>query len=317
VKCAFVFPGQGSQSVGMQASLAAAFPAVTETYAEASSLLGFDLWQLVQQGPQEKLDQTVVTQPAMLTAGVAAWRCWQAAGGPAPVAAAGHSLGEFTALVCSGALDFAEAVALVKRRARLMQEAVPGGSGAMAAILGLDDQLVMDVCAAAAQGQVVSAVNFNSPGQVVIAGERDAVGRAAENARAAGAKRAMLLSVSVPSHCALMEPAAAELAKRLEQTAFLEPAFPVISNVDVAPYRNAADIRDGLRRQLFSPVRWMETVQVMAGRGVDVMIECGPGKVLVGLLKRIDRALAGGAIENTESLQAALELCGVQDGATR
>jgi len=301
----------------MQASLAAAFPAVTETYAEASSLLGFDLWQLVQQGPQEKLDQTVVTQPAMLTAGVAAWRCWQAAGGPAPVAAAGHSLGEFTALVCSGALDFAEAVALVKRRARLMQEAVPGGSGAMAAILGLDDQLVMDVCAAAAQGQVVSAVNFNSPGQVVIAGERDAVGRAAENARAAGAKRAMLLSVSVPSHCALMEPAAAELAKRLEQTAFLEPAFPVISNVDVAPYRNAADIRDGLRRQLFSPVRWMETVQVMAGRGVDVMIECGPGKVLVGLLKRIDRALAGGAIENTESLQAALELCGVQDGATR
>jgi [acyl-carrier-protein] S-malonyltransferase len=294
----------------MQQSLAAHYPEVEQTYAEAGAVLGFDLWRLVQDGPREELDRTVVTQPAMLAAGVSTWRCWLAAGGPLPGIAAGHSLGEYAALVAAGALDFTAAVSLVRQRAELMQAAVPAGSGAMAAVLGLDDQAVIEVCAAAAEGQVVSAVNFNSPGQVVIAGDREAVERAAAMAKAAGAKRAMLLSVSVPSHCALMKPAADELAKRLGDTAFTDTRFPVINNVDVEPYTDAAHIRDGLERQLYSPVRWVETVHKLTAEGARPVVECGPGKVLAGLVKRIDRSIEGAAIDSAESLQAALDRCG-------
>lgn len=307
---AIVFPGQGSQSQGMQAALADAYPEVERTYAEAGEVLGYDLWKLVADGPAEELDRTVVTQPAMLAAGVAAFRCWQAAGGPAPAVATGHSLGEYSALVSAGALDFAAAVGLVRRRAELMQEAVPAGSGAMAAVLGLDDETVVEVCAAAAEGQVVSAVNFNSPGQVVIAGDRAAVERAAEQAKARGAKRAMLLSVSVPSHCALMAPAAEELAARLAETEFQTPAFPVISSADAAPYRSADAIRDGLGRQLHSPVRWVETVRALTAAGATCVVESGPGKVLTGLMKRIDRSVPARAVDDPASLDAAIQQCG-------
>jgi len=307
VTLALVFPGQGSQSLGMQAELAEAFPVVRETYAEASEQLGYDLWQRVQVGPQDELDRTVVTQPAMLTAGVAAWRAWRNAGGDAPVYMAGHSLGEYTALVCSGALEFPVAVRLVQRRAELMQGAVAPGQGAMAAILGLDDEAVRTACAGAAQGQVVSAVNFNSPGQVVIAGDADAVSRATEAAKAAGAKRAMLLSVSVPSHCALMKPAANELAGTLADLDIRAPAIPVISNVDVAPYRDAAGIRDGLARQLYSPVRWSETVTWLAANGVTRLVESGPGKVLAGLTRRIDRNLAATCLDTPASVHEAVQ----------
>lgn len=304
---AVVFPGQGSQSLGMQAELASAFPVVLETYTEASDQLGYDLWQRVQTGPQDELDRTVVTQPAMLTAGVAAWRAFCQGGGSSPAYMAGHSLGEYTALVCSGALEFPVAVRLVQRRAELMQGAVPPGHGAMAAILGLDDDAVRKACADAAQGQVVSAVNFNSPGQVVIAGEAEAVNRATEAAKAAGAKRAMLLSVSVPSHCALMRPAADELARTLADLEIEAPVMPVISNVDVAPYRDAAGIRNGLARQLYSPVRWSETVAWFAANGVTRLIESGPGKVLAGLTRRIDRNLAATCLDTPVSLQEAIQ----------
>ncbi len=303
---AFVFPGQGSQSVGMLAELAAAHPVVLETFAEASAALGYDLWQLTQAGPAEELNQTHITQPAMLSAGVAAWRVWQARGGATPAVMAGHSLGEYTALVCGGALAFADAVTLVAERGRFMQEAVPAGSGAMAAILGLDDAQVIDACAQAAQGEVVSAVNFNSPGQVVIAGQAKAVERAVEAAKAMGAKRAVLLPVSVPSHCALMQPAAERLAARLAAITVQTPAIPVINNVDVTAATDPAVIRDALARQLHSPVRWVETVQKMAGDGVDALVECGPGKVLVGLNKRIVKEMKSFAIFDAASLDEAL-----------
>lgn len=304
---AFVFPGQGSQSPGMQAALALAYGQLQETYREASEVLGFDLWRLTQEGPNEKLDETVVTQPAMLTAGVAAWRVWQAEGGATPRYMAGHSLGEYTALVCAGALGFVDALRLVGVRAAAMQAAVPAGQGAMAAVLGLDDDTVAQVCRDAAEGDVVSAVNFNSPGQVVIAGSRAAVERAAELARAAGARRAMLLSVSVPSHCELMQPAAERLEAALADTDFRTPQIDVLSNVDVSAYRDAAQIRDGLVRQLCNPVRWVETVRHMAEAGVTTVVECGPGKVLTGLNRRIDKSLAGHFIETPESLRAALD----------
>ena len=307
---AMVFPGQGSQSVGMQAELAEVYPVVRATYAEASDCLGFDLWSLVQSGPDEKLAETRVTQPAMLAAGVAAYRVWQTAGGPRPAVVAGHSLGEYTALVAAEAMGFADAVALVATRARLMQEAVKQGEGAMAAILGLDDAAVRGVCAEAANGQVVEAVNFNSPGQVVIAGHREAVERAANAARAAGARRAMLLSVSVPSHCALMRPAAEQLAVHLQQANIAEPVIPVISNVDVMAYKTATEIRDGLVRQLYSPVRWVETIESIAAQGVSCLVECGPGKVLAGLVRRIDKNLQGSVIESPESLSGALQQAG-------
>lgn len=302
-----VFPGQGSQAVGMQAELAVEFGEIMATYAEASEQLGYDLWNLVQTGTTDQLAETVVTQPAMLTAGVAAWRVWQTAGGPEPQQLAGHSLGEYTALVCAESLAFADAVSLVKRRAELMQAAVPAGKGAMAAILGMDDDAVIDVCNNAAAGQVVSAVNFNSPGQVVIAGDRDAVERATVLAKEGGAKRAIILNVSVPSHCALMTDAADELAEALAGTEFADTHVPVINNVDVMPYENPEQIRDGLKRQLFSPVRWVGTVHYLIANGTDQVIECGPGKVLAGLAKRIDRSLAASCIDTPVSLQKILQ----------
>ena len=303
---AMVFPGQGSQSTGMQSELAQSFSEVRATYDEASRQLGYDLWDLVQNGDPEKLNETVVTQPAMLTAGIAAWRCWLSAGGATPVHLAGHSLGEYTALVVAGALNFVDALNLVKKRAELMQDAVPSGSGAMAAILGLDDDVVAAVCESAALGEVVSPVNFNSPGQVVIAGSKAAVERAAAGAKDAGARRALMLSVSVPSHCALMQPAADALAETLQATDISAPQIAVLNNVDVAQYLAADDIREGLRRQLFSPVRWAETVRFLIDGGTSKIIECGPGKVLAGLGKRIDRSVPVTCIDSPALLEQAL-----------
>lgn len=305
---AFIFPGQGSQAVGMLAELAQQHPQVEATYAEASLVLGYDLWALVQQGPESDLNQTAHTQPAMLAAGVAVWRVWQASAGKPPARLAGHSLGEYTALVCAGAISFSDAVALVAKRGELMQQAVPDGAGAMAAILGLEDAAVRKVCAEAGQGEVVEAVNFNAPGQVVIAGTQAAVTRAAALAKEAGAKRALLLPVSVPSHCALMQPAAQKLAAYLEQIAWQAPRIPVVSNVDVAVYETAAAIRDGLVRQLYQPVRWVEVIQSLVAAGADSFIECGPGKVLTGLNKRIVPEVRTLAVYDTPTLAQATAL---------
>ncbi|NCA89230.1 MAG: [acyl-carrier-protein] S-malonyltransferase [Gammaproteobacteria bacterium] len=304
---AIVFPGQGSQSVGMLAELAAAYPQVEMTFAEASAALGTDLWHLVSQGPKELLDRTDLTQPAMLTAGVAVWRSWQAARGAQPAWVAGHSLGEFTALVCAGALEFADAVALVAQRGRFMQEAVPPGAGAMAAILGLADDQVAAACEEAAQGQVLAPVNFNSPGQVVIAGEAVAVERGIAAAKARGAKRAVPLPVSVPSHCALMRPAAERLAVALAAVAIAAPSIPVLHNATVDTAQAPEAIRDRLVRQLYSPVRWVETVRCLGDAGVTRVIEAGPGKVLAGLTKRIDERLEGLAVFDPKGLAVALE----------
>jgi [acyl-carrier-protein] S-malonyltransferase len=303
----FVFPGQGSQTVGMLAELAGAYPLLGDTFAEASAALGLDLWQLVQEGPAEELNLTHNTQPAMLAAGVAVWRVWRQQGGVQPAYLAGHSLGEYTALVAGGAIEFADAVRLVAERGRLMQAAVPEGTGAMAAILGLDDDQGRMACAQAAAGEVVEAVNFNSPGQVVIAGHAGAVARAVEAAKAAGAKRAVTLPVSVPSHCALMRPAAERLAQRLASMAVRVPQIPVLHNVDVAVASTADAVRDRLARQLHSPVRWAETVQRLAAEGVSLVVEAGPGKVLAGLNKRIDKNLESVAAYDPASLAAALE----------
>ncbi len=304
---AIIFPGQGSQSVGMLSELAAAWPLVGETFAEASDALGMDLWQVTSQGPRELLDRTDITQPAMLAAGVAVWRVWNQAGGPAPAWMAGHSLGEFTALVCAGTLGFADAVALVAQRGRFMQEAVPAGAGAMAAILGLADDQVVAVCAQAAQGGILEPVNFNSPGQVVIAGESAAVERGIAAAKAAGAKRAVLLPVSVPSHCALMRPAAERLAVALAAIPLAAPRIPVLHNVTVDAVADPAAIRDRLVRQLYSPVRWVETVRCLADQGVELLLEAGPGKVLTGLTKRIDDRLEALAVLDPKGLALALE----------
>ena len=302
----FVFPGQGSQSVGMCNALADVFPVVKETFAEASDALGFDLWTLVSNGPDSELNKTENTQPAMLTAGVATWRVWQQQGGAIPAMMAGHSLGEYSALVCADALNLTDAVTLVADRGRYMQAAVAEGEGAMAAILGLDDDAVRQACTDAAQGDVVEAVNFNAPGQVVIAGRSAAVQRATELAKSAGAKRAVLLPVSVPSHCALMMPAAEKLATRLADINILTPSIPVINNVDVASADNTDAIKDALVRQLHNPVRWVETIQSMASQGVNNLIECGPGKVLVGLNKRIARDMTALPVIDSETLNAAL-----------
>lgn len=304
---AFVFPGQGSQSVGMLNALAAEYPVVKATFAEASTALGFDLWQIVEQGPEDKLNQTQVTQPAMLAAGVAVWRVWQAKQGPVPAYLAGHSLGEYSALVCAGAMAFVEAVKLVADRGRFMQEAVPAGHGGMAAILGLDDQAVRQVCHHAAQGEVLEAVNFNSPGQVVIAGTAAAVIRGVEQAKAAGAKRAVVLPVSVPSHCALMHPAAERFAARLRAVKIETPRIPVLHNVHVQAETSVDAIRQVLVRQIESPVRWVETIQKMVANGVDRVIECGPGRVLMGLNKRIDKKAETLPVYDPTTLQVALE----------
>lgn len=301
---AYVFPGQGSQSVGMLAEVAAAYPVVGETFAEASSVLGYDLWQLVQQGPVEQLNETQRTQPALLTASVALYRVLEQAGAPAPDFMAGHSLGEYSALVCAGAIAFTDAVHLVAKRGEYMQQAVPAGVGSMAAIIGLDDAAVVAACAAVAGDDVVAAVNFNSPGQVVIAGHQAAVQRAGEACLAAGAKRALPLSVSVPSHCALMQPAAEQLATELQQIPMQAPRIPVVNNVDVAMPMDADAIRDALIRQLYSPVRWTETVQFLAAQGVTTLDEIGPGKVLTGLMKRIDKNLSGEAINTVDAIVA-------------
>ena len=304
---AIIFPGQGSQSVGMLGELATSWPLVRETFAEASDTLGMDLWQVSSQGPKELLDRTDITQPAMLAAGVAVWRVWSQAGGLAPAWMAGHSLGEFTALVCAGVLGFGDAVALVAQRGRLMQEAVPAGAGAMAAVLGLADDQVVAVCAQAAQGGILEPVNFNSPGQVVIAGEVAAVERGIAAAKAAGAKRAILLPVSVPSHCALMRPAAERLAATLAAITLKAPRIPVLHNVTVDAVVDPAAIRDRLVRQLYSPVRWVETVRCLADQGVGLLLEAGPGKVLTGLTKRIDDRLEALAVLDPKGLALALE----------
>ena len=303
---AFVFPGQGSQSEGMLSALAAEFSEVEATYREAAEVLGYDLWDIVQNGPADKLNSTDITQPAMLAAGVAVWRVWQAKGGPQPAVLAGHSLGEYTALVCAGSLAFTDAIKLVAERGRLMQAAVPAGTGAMAAVLGLEDDAVRQACSDAAAGEVLEAVNFNSPGQVVVAGNKAAVERVVALAKERGAKRALLLPVSVPSHCALMQPAAEQLATILKDVAIQAPGIPVINNADVATPSEPDAIRDALVRQLYSPVRWVETIQKMATDGVDRLLECGPGKVLVGLNKRIERNMAAQAVLDPDSLSAAL-----------
>ncbi|MBE5212324.1 ACP S-malonyltransferase [Pectobacterium quasiaquaticum] len=304
---AMVFPGQGSQTVGMLAELAAEYPIVTETFAQASEALGYDLWQLTQQGPAEELNKTWQTQPALLTASVAIWRVWQQQGGKTPALMSGHSLGEYSALVCAGVLDFQQAVRLVELRGKLMQEAVPEGTGAMYAIIGLDNDAIAKACEESAQGQVVSPVNFNSPGQVVIAGNKDAVERAGAACKAAGAKRALPLPVSVPSHCALMEPAAKKLAVALESVTFNAPVIPVVNNVDARIETTPEAIRDALVRQLHCPVRWTDCVEFMASQGIESLLEVGPGKVLTGLTKRIVDTLIAAAVNDPASLSAAIE----------
>lgn len=302
-----MFPGQGSQSVGMLAGLGAAEPVVKDTFAEASAVLGYDLWALCQEGPEARLSETERTQPAMLAAGIAAWRAWQRHGGARPEVLAGHSLGEYSALVAAGALDFDAAIALVRFRGEAMQQAVPAGTGAMAAILGLDDAVIEAACAEAAEGAVVQPVNYNSQGQLVIAGEAAAVARAIELCKARGAKRALLLPVSVPSHSALMKPAAEALLVRLREIDIRTPALRVHA-FDGGVYTDAASIRDGLYRQLFNPVRWSAIVAAMIGAGVTTLVECGPGKVLMGLARRAPggRDLALHAVESPETLTAAL-----------
>ena len=302
-----VFPGQGSQSQGMQADLAAKFDEVREVYAEAADILGYDLWQLVQDGPVERLGETVVTQPAMLTAGYAAWRVWQAAGGETPEQVAGHSLGEYSALVSAGAVSFGDALKVVRRRSELMQDAVPAGEGAMAAILGLEDQVIIDVCDEAAAGGVADAVNFNAPGQVVIAGDVQAIGRAIALAKEKGARRALMLPVSVPAHSALMREAGEALAEALSAAQFVDPVFTVISASDAKPYLNADDIRTRLSRQVYSPVQWVGTINAMTGAGASSIVECGPGKVLAGLMRRIDKTIACNHLDSVDSLQTALQ----------
>jgi [acyl-carrier-protein] S-malonyltransferase len=305
MKFAFVFPGQGSQSVGMMQGWGGR-EEVRSTFAEASDALGQDLWALVTDGPVDQLNQTVNTQPAMLAADIAVWRVWLAAAGAPPTLLAGHSLGEYAALVAAGALNFADAIKLVRFRAEAMQSAVPEGVGAMAAILGLDDDTVRAVCADAAAGEVVEAVNLNSPGQVVIAGNKAAVERAMVLAKERGAKRALPLPVSVPSHSSLMLPAAEKLLIHLQSITIAAPAIPVLHNTDVQSYAEPEAIRAALAKQLHTPVRWVETVQALKAAGMDRVIECGPGKVLAGLNKRIDDSLLALALVDEASLLAAL-----------
>lgn len=303
---ALVFPGQGSQAVGMMNAYGD-LPVIRATFAEASEALGEDLWQMVSEGPAEKLALTVNTQPLMLTAGVAVYRAWREAGGPVPALVAGHSLGEYSALVAAGALAFGDAVPLVRLRAQAMQEAVPAGEGAMAALMGLEVEAVRQACAEAAQGEVVEAANLNAPGQIVIAGTAAAVQRAVEVAKARGAKRAVLLPVSAPFHCALMKPAAERLQARLAEITVNRPQIAVLNNVDVAVAEDPDAIRDALVRQAFSPVRWIETIQAMAAQGIGQVYECGPGKVLAGMTKRISGDVQGGAIADAAGLQQAIE----------
>jgi [acyl-carrier-protein] S-malonyltransferase len=306
MKLALVFPGQGSQAVGMMQGFAETL-VVRETFEEASTALGQDLWKLVAEGPADDLNATVNTQPVMLTAAYAMYRAWQQAGAPAPVVVAGHSLGEYTALVAAGVIAFAEAVPLVRFRAQAMQEAVPMGTGAMAAILGLDDDAVRAACAESSQGEVVEAVNFNAPSQVVIAGHKGAVERAAAAAKTRGAKRAVMLPVSAPFHSSLLKPAAERLSLRMQEIEFNSPQITVINNVDVAAVSDPAAIKDALSRQACNPVRWVETIRAFAAQGVTHVVECGPGKVLAGMTKRIEGGLQGFAVTDPASLAQTME----------
>jgi [acyl-carrier-protein] S-malonyltransferase len=307
---AFVFPGQGSQSLAMLTELASQFPQVEEVFAEASSVLDYDLWKLVTDGPVEELNQTDRTQPAMLAAGIAVWRCWQSQTDIKPDYFAGHSLGEYTALVAAGSLDFQDAIRLVEQRGQFMQQAVPAGEGAMAAILGLDDDVVIDLCNEASAKGVVEAVNFNSPGQVVIAGEAETINQAIELAKEKGAKRALLLPVSVPSHCALMIPAAEKLSQVLADIDIQAPQTSVIHNASVTSTSNTSEIKELLTQQLHNPVRWVETVQWLAKQGVTEIVECGPGKVLAGLTKRIDKTLTALPVFDSNTLEKAITTLG-------
>lgn len=303
---AFVFPGQGSQSLGMLKDLNQQFPLIQETFATASECLGYDLWQLTQEGPESQLNQTEKTQPALLAGGVALFKVWQAQGGPLPGWMAGHSLGEYTALVCADSLNYADAISLVALRGRLMQDAVAEGQGAMAAIIGLTDEQVTAVCEEAAQGDALSPANFNAIGQVVVAGETSAVTRAIELAKSKGAKLAKMIPVSVPSHCALMKPAADKLAEHLASIPFSKSTVPVINNVDVTAAYTPDGIRAALVKQLYSPVRWVETIQLLTQKGVTQFVECGPGKVLAGLNKRIVPEASMVSISTVEGLKEGL-----------
>lgn len=301
---AFVFPGQGSQSLGMLADIGAQHSQIRDTFAEASDALGYDIWSLVQQGPEEQLNQTDKTQPAILTASIALWRLWEARGGVRPSYVAGHSLGEYSALVAANALAFTDAVRLVERRGQLMQEAVPAGEGAMAAILGLEDADIVNACAEAAQGDVVSAVNYNAPGQVVIAGNAAAVMRAVELCKARGAKRAVPLPVSVPSHCELMRPAAERFAEAVNAIQWQQPSIPVVQNVNAGVSADLAALKQNLLAQLYSPVRWVESVQLLADKGVTQLVECGPGKVLAGLNKRCVKGIETYSLDAPDTFAA-------------
>ena len=304
---AFIFPGQGSQSVGMMSELYGQHEVVRDTFAEASEALGMDLWALVSSGPEDELNQTHNTQPAMLVSGTACWRLWQEQGGPTASYLAGHSLGEYTALTCAGVIEFVDAVRLVSERGKLMQSAVPAGTGAMAAVLGLDDDAVKQVCVDSADGQVVQAVNFNSPGQVVIAGQVEAVERAIEQAKSAGARRALKLPVSVPSHCDLMKPAAEQLSQYMQSLPFNDPVTPVVHNVSASTADSIAAIKQILAKQLYQPVLWVDTIKNMSANGVTHMLEMGPGKVLTGLGKRIDKSITTLPVLDQASLEKALE----------
>jgi len=301
-KYAVVFPGQGSQAIGMLADLASDHPVVEQTFSQASEILGYDLWDLVQNGTVEDLSQTHITQPALLATSVALWRIAAAKETFKPALVAGHSLGEYSALVCAGVIKFEDAIALVELRGQLMQQAVPQGVGAMAAVIGLDNEAIIAACEKAAEDEVVSAVNFNSPGQVVIAGNKAAVARASELCVEAGARRVMPLPVSVPSHCSLMKPAADELQMALEKVTFNTPVIKLINNVDVAAPVDAESIKDALVRQLYMPVRWTEVIETMAQEEITALYEFGPGKVLTGLVKRIDKTIKGSAVNNQATI---------------
>ena len=303
---AFVFPGQGSQKIGMLADLAAANPLVEETFKEASEVLGYDAWKLIQEGEQEDINLTERTQPILLTASVAIWRLWQQQGGPQPTAMAGHSLGECSALVCAGVVSFTDAVEIVRARGAFMQQAVPVGVGAMAAIMGIDDDIVVNACTEAAGDEIVAAVNFNAPGQVVIAGDAAAVARAIDICKKAGAKRAVELPVSAPFHTSLMRPAADNLAELVEKTTFSAPQIPVLHNVDAQPETDPAAIKALMLEQIYKPVLWVDCVNGLSARGAEILIECGPGRVLNGLSKRIDRGLTSLATDDVASLENAL-----------
>lgn len=308
---AMVFPGQGSQSVGMLADLAVPFPEVQDTFAEASAVLGYDLWQLVQNGPAEVLDQTMHTQPALLAASYAVWRILQSRELMIPALLAGHSLGEYTALVCANALTFHDAIRVVAARGQFMQEAVPPGVGAMAALIGLDEAAVQTICREAVQSadELVAPANFNSIGQIVVAGHKAAVERAVALAKTHGAKLAMMIPVSVPSHCQLMRPAAQRLSELLSTVTIQLPRIPVINNVDVKEYTSVDAIREGLVKQLYYPVRWVETIQSFVQQGITEVIECGPGKILTGLNKRIDKVLKLISASDVSSVQSIIEVC--------